>query len=175
MSGNEAIPRPTHSQLVRALAKPGDDILRTLDPLKCHLWHMASCIPGEAGELFDAVKKLVIYAKPLDRANVVEELGDIEFYMEGLRHALDITREETLEGNIDKLSVRYGTKYSDAAAQTRADKLHHAHTPLPRIGSNTGPVGVPPERSFIGKPKPDPLPHRRADDNEVQPKDNSLD
>lgn len=61
--------------------------------------------------------------KDLDRANVVEELGDLEFYMEGLRQATGITREECLEGNIAKLGKRYqGLKYSDKSAQERADK-----------------------------------------------------
>ena len=80
-------------------------------------------ISGEAGELLDAIKKHVIYQKPLDRENAIEELGDIEFYLEGLRQGLGISRQETLDANIKKLSVRYaGLQYSDTAAQTRADK-----------------------------------------------------
>lgn len=133
----------THPELVAALVKPGQDILDSLTPLKCHLWHMASCIPGEAGELFDAIKKLTIYGKILDRQNVIEELGDLEFYMQGLRDALNITREETLAANIAKLSKRYvGLTYSDKSAQERADKLEvHIdpafpgadHTPQPFV------------------------------------------
>lgn len=112
-----------YQDMVATLAKPGEDILASLTPLKCHLWHMGSCIPGEAGELFDAVKKAVIYNKPIDRANVVEELGDLEFYMEGLRQGLNISREETLAANVAKLGERYkGLKYTDKAAQERADK-----------------------------------------------------
>lgn len=123
----EQVYRPTetvdHATMVRGLVKPGRDILDSLTPEKCDAWHMASCIPGEAGELFDAVKKHVIYGKDLDRDNVVEELGDLEFYMEGLRQRLGITREETIDANIAKLSVRYaGLRYSDAAARERADK-----------------------------------------------------
>jgi NTP pyrophosphatase (non-canonical NTP hydrolase) len=79
-------------------------------------------ISGEAGELLDAVKKATIYRKPLDRVNVVEELGDLEFYMRGLRESLGITREETLGLNISKLRKRYTAKYSDEAAIHRADK-----------------------------------------------------
>ena len=112
-----------HKKMVSALAKPGEDILATLTPESCHIWHMASCIPSEAGEVFDAVKKHVIYGKELDRNHVIEELGDLEFYMEGLRQALGITREETIQQNIAKLSVRYASgKYSDKEAQLRADK-----------------------------------------------------
>lgn len=109
--------------MVAALAKPGADIVASLTPEKAHSLHMAVGISGEAGELIDAIKKAAIYNKPLDRENVVEELGDIEFYMEGLRQGLGITRDETITHNKKKLSVRYaGGKYSDKAAQERADK-----------------------------------------------------
>ena len=112
-----------HPDMVSVLAKPGEDILASLTPVKCHAWHMASCIPSEAGELFDAVKKEVIYNKLVDRQNIIEELGDLEFYMEGLRQAYEITREETIEANIAKLGKRYeGMVYSDGAAQQRVDK-----------------------------------------------------
>jgi len=115
--------RPTHQQLVAALQKPGDAILSQLTPHKADLLHMAIGVCGEAGELGDAIKRHAIYGKPLDRANVVEELGDLEFYMEGTRRVVGITREETLEANIDKLSVRYeGLVYSDQRAIDRADK-----------------------------------------------------
>lgn len=113
----------THPELVAALAKPGADIVATLTAEDAHSLHMAVGIAGEAGELVDAVKKAAIYRKPIDRANVVEELGDLEFYMEGLRQGLGITRQEVLDHNIAKLSKRYSSgSYSDKHAQERADK-----------------------------------------------------
>lgn len=113
----------TYPELVAALAKPGADIVATLTAEDAHSLHMAVGIAGEAGELLDAVKKAAIYRKPIDRANVIEELGDLEFYMEGLRQGLGITREEVLEHNIAKLSKRYSSgSYSDKHAQERADK-----------------------------------------------------
>jgi NTP pyrophosphatase (non-canonical NTP hydrolase) len=113
----------THPELVERLAKPGGDILAALTPADCHLLHMGVGVCGEAGELMDAIKKQTIYRKELDRANVIEELGDLEFYMQGIRAALDITREETLQANIVKLSKRYQEiKYSDKKAAERADK-----------------------------------------------------
>ncbi len=112
-----------HADMVATLKKPGDAVLQSLTPYGCDLLHMVVGIAGEAGELLDAIKKCVIYNKPLDMENVVEELGDIEFYMEGFRQILNISREHTLEENVQKLSVRYnGLKYSDEAAQLRADK-----------------------------------------------------
>lgn len=112
----------SHPSMVTALAKDGQEILQTLTPLDCHLWHMASALCGETGELLDAIKRAVIYRKEIDLVNVVEELGDIEFYLEGLRQGLNITRESCLLANVSKLSVRYGNKYTDVAAQLRKDK-----------------------------------------------------
>lgn len=115
-----------YGDMVRNLAKNGDDILQSMNGSQAHVLHMAVGISGEAGELLDAVKKFVIYQKDLDRDNVIEELGDLEFYMKGLRDELGITREQTLQANADKLGRRYsGGTYSDLDAQTRADKIEH--------------------------------------------------
>lgn len=111
-----------HSEMVRDLAKPGEDILQQMTSDDAHLLHMVLGIAGEAGELVDAVKKAVVYRKELDLRNVIEELGDLEFYMEGLRQGLALSREECLAANIEKLRVRYGKTYSNQAAQDRADK-----------------------------------------------------
>ena len=121
-----------YSKMIETLAKPGQAILDSLTPVKCEMWHHASCINGEGGEAFDAVKKHVIYDQPFgeeQRQNVIEELGDLEFYMEGLRQACGITRQETLDHNVHKLAKRYGDalKYSDEAARIRSDK----HDPKP--------------------------------------------
>jgi len=109
--------------MVLALAKPGEEIVATFTPSSAHMLHMAVGVSGESWELLDAIKKNVFYNKPLDRANVIEELGDLEFYMSGLRQGLGITRDEVLEANIQKLFKRYASgSYSDKQAQERADK-----------------------------------------------------
>ena len=112
-----------HAELVECLVKPGSDVLRDLTPESANLLHLASALCGEAGELFDPIKKTAIYGKPIDFENIREELGDIEFYLEGIRSALGITRESTLQANIDKLSVRYAQKkYTNEDAINRKDK-----------------------------------------------------
>ena len=112
-----------HKLLVQAISKKGEDIIESMTPNDAHVLHMAIGISGEAGETLDAVKKAVIYRKPLDRVNVVEELGDIEFYMEGLRQGLGSTREEVLEANMAKLNKRYPSgSYTNMDAVIRADK-----------------------------------------------------
>lgn len=113
----------THARLVLDLIKPGDAICQELDAKQAHLLHMAFGVAGEAGELLDAIKKAAIYQKPIDLINVIEELGDLEFYMQGLRHALGVSRLETLRQNTDKLTQRYPLgSYSNHHARARADK-----------------------------------------------------
>lgn len=104
-----------YTDFVKKLAKPMESEI--LDAL-----HGAVGISGEAGELLDAIKKVWVYNKPMDRKNVVEELGDLRFYMQHLMNVLGITETEVIEANVQKLHVRYAAGYSDAAAQARADK-----------------------------------------------------
>lgn len=115
--------RMTHEELVRRIAKSGQKIKDSLSAKDLDLWHHATGCATEAGELLDAAKKVAIYNKPVDRENVVEELGDLEFYMQGIRANLGITREECLAHNIAKLTKRYpkGT-FDNADAVARADK-----------------------------------------------------
>lgn len=81
----------SHAEMVKTLAKPGEAILKDITPLNAHLLHMAVGISGEVGELLEALT-----ANDVDRANVVEEFGDIEFYMEGVREPLVIIRQTVL-------------------------------------------------------------------------------
>lgn len=109
--------------MVKVLAKPGQNIIDELTPISAHLLHMAVGVCGEAGELIDCIKKQAIYGKDLDEINLVEELGDLEFYLEGIRQATGVTREACLAANMRKLAKRYeGFLYTNQAAQQRADK-----------------------------------------------------
>lgn len=113
----------SHHEMVVKLQKPGEAILAQMTPLKIMCLHMAGGAASEGGELFDAIKRWALFGKELDRENVVEELGDLEFFMAGLRENLGITRDETLAHNMAKLGVRYeGFVFSDEATIARADK-----------------------------------------------------
>ena len=112
-----------HENMVDMLAKCGCEIVEEQNPMKAHLSHMALGVAGEAGELVDCIKKHTIYNQNLDSENLIEELGDLEFYLSGIRQSLMITREQTLKANIAKLQERYPAGgYSDADAKTRKDK-----------------------------------------------------
>lgn len=111
-----------YAEFVRSKLKPGADIHDTMTDSKAHLLHMALGVTTDAGELGDAIKKHAIYGKPLDRENVVEEMGDLRFFMQGICQELNISEREILQHNMDKLNKRYKKNYSDKEAQDRADK-----------------------------------------------------
>lgn len=120
--------------MVTQLKKSGEDILSQMTPLKASLGHLAIGISGEAGELSDALKRHYAYNKELDMANVIEELGDIEWFMEAIRQELGINRADTLRANHYKLlKKRYPKGYSDADAIARADKQEvEEQSPAPK-------------------------------------------
>lgn len=108
----------TYKQFVTNLAK--DMGSQTMNAL-----HAAVGISGEAGEIIDAVKKIWIYNKEPDsvyHTNILEELGDLNFYMQYLQNTYHITDEQIIQANIKKLQKRYKQGYSDEAAIARADK-----------------------------------------------------
>ena len=113
----------THREFVRKLCKAGSVIAEELTPDDCHRLHMAIGISGEAGELLDSIKKTTIYRKPLDIANIVEECGDLLFYISGMLDSIGVDIESAMSANVSKLSIRYGKSYSDKSAIERADKM----------------------------------------------------
>ena len=62
---------------------------------------------GESGEAIDIVKKHLAQGHELDRDALVKELGDIAWYLAETAYALDVTLDDVLEGNIQKLKQRY--------------------------------------------------------------------
>lgn len=86
------------------------------------LTHAALGLTGEAGEFCDAIKKHVIYGKPLDRGNALEELGDILWFCALAADTLGVNLSEVAEMNVQKLRLRYPEKYSDNLAKQRLDK-----------------------------------------------------
>lgn len=62
---------------------------------------------GESGEAIDIVKKHLAQGHNLDREHLIDELGDIAWYIAETATALDVTLEEVLTRNIDKLKRRY--------------------------------------------------------------------
>ncbi|MEE1031019.1 MAG: nucleoside triphosphate pyrophosphohydrolase family protein [Ruminococcus sp.] len=62
---------------------------------------------GESGEAIDIVKKHLAQGHELDREHLIDELGDIAWYLAETAQVLGVTLEEVLERNINKLKKRY--------------------------------------------------------------------
>ena len=67
-------------------------------------------ISAEGGEFMEIVKKMVFQGKPWDdhnREHLVIELGDVMWYVMQACKALDVSIEDVVAGNVDKLKKRY--------------------------------------------------------------------
>lgn len=73
----------------------------------------------EIGELQDMVKKHLIYGKAFDQVNVLEECGDVLWYVALALDACGCTLSECMERNIAKLKARYPQGFTEEAALTR--------------------------------------------------------
>ena len=62
---------------------------------------------GESGEVIDIVKKHHAQGHDLDKEKIIEELGDVCWYIAEIAYVLDEKLEDVFEGNINKLSKRY--------------------------------------------------------------------
>jgi len=65
---------------------------------------------AEAGEFTEVVKKIVFQGKPVTEENLFHlkrELGDIMWYVSQACIGLDISIEEVIQMNFEKLSARY--------------------------------------------------------------------
>jgi NTP pyrophosphatase (non-canonical NTP hydrolase) len=89
----------------------------TLNPDR--ILHAALGLATEAGELLDAKKREMFYNKPLDWHNLIEEAGDIFWYLAILCDAMNVSFEEVQRRNIDKLRARYPEKFDTSLAINR--------------------------------------------------------
>ena len=79
----------------------------------------ASCEFSEAG---DSIKKYLFQGHELDKKHIEEELGDTMFYICNLATLLNISMENVLEQNVEKLNKRYKNGFSYKASIDRVDK-----------------------------------------------------
>lgn len=74
---------------------------------------------SEIGEFADTIKKEHAYGKPIDRVNLVEELGDLMWYVALMCRALGTDLETVAQVNISKLRARYPHKFTTEQALNR--------------------------------------------------------
>ena len=86
---------------------------------KIRLLHATMGLCTEAGELTDQLKKHLFYGKELDRVNLIEEAGDLLWYLAILFNDIDTTFGEVMSSNIAKLRSRYPDKFTQVHAEKR--------------------------------------------------------
>jgi len=65
---------------------------------------------AEAGEFTEIIKKIIFQGKPVNQENIFHlkrELGDIMWYVMQACIGLDVSLDEVVEMNVDKLIKRY--------------------------------------------------------------------
>ena len=70
---------------------------------------------GETGEVEDEVKKHVFHGKPLDAEKILNECGDVLWYLDRMLSELGWTMEDAMAYNDGKLSKRYPDGFDNAA------------------------------------------------------------
>lgn len=81
-------------------------------------------LTAEAGEFTEVVKKIVFQGKPLDEDNIFHlkrELGDILWYAVVACKALNITLEDAIVMNVEKLSARYPQGFDIIKSEVRKE------------------------------------------------------
>ena len=76
---------------------------------------------GEAGEAIDIVKKHLAQGHELDHEALIKELGDVAWYLAETAYALDVSLEEVMQRNIDKLKTRYPQGFDTARSIGRTE------------------------------------------------------
>ena len=67
---------------------------------------------GESGEAIDIVKKWLAQGHELDKERLAKELGDICWYLAETATALNLSLEDIMTANIQKLKKRYPEGFS---------------------------------------------------------------
>ena len=77
---------------------------------------------GEAGESIDIVKKHLFHGHALNRDRLIEEIGDVAWYLAETCTALGIDLESVLTSNIEKLKKRYPEGFDSYRSMHREEK-----------------------------------------------------
>lgn len=78
-------------------------------------------LAGEAGELADYIKKIIYHGHMLSTDKVIEELGDIVWYVAEMASALQLSLDDIAQHNISKLQLRYPAGFSQLASIERGN------------------------------------------------------
>ena len=109
---------------VMSNAEQAQKIIESLEdsPRKSQLIVAALKLNSESGELADTIVKHICYGQKLDEENIVEECGDLLWYIALILTKCNTTMEVCMHNNIGKLKLRYPEKFTEQDAFERKDK-----------------------------------------------------
>jgi len=106
----------TNEEYMKLALKTESPTFTTMDE---RLLHGIIGVSTEAGELLDAAKKALFYGRELDPVNVVEEVGDVFWYLAIICGRLNVSFEYVMNKNIAKLKARYPEQFTQEKATNR--------------------------------------------------------
>lgn len=71
------------------------------------LTNCALGLAGETGQVIDLVKDYTFKGRPLDRAALTHELGDVLWYLSQIAEWADLPFDQVAQANIEELNRRY--------------------------------------------------------------------
>lgn len=83
------------------------------------LLNAALGLTGEVGEVVDIIKKHKFQGHELDREDMINELGDVLWYLTLTAEMIDVGLATVATKNIEKLLKRYPERYSDEQSRNR--------------------------------------------------------
>ena len=92
-------------------------------PYEAMCSNMCMGLAGEIGEVIDIMKKHIYQGKELDITDVIEEVGDVLWYIANFCNVNNITMDECMESNIKKLRKRFPNGFTIKDANERKDKM----------------------------------------------------
>lgn len=94
--------------------------IRTVNPEADNLINAALGLAGESGEIADHIKKAKFQGHELSTADLVNEAGDVLWYINLLAVSLGMTLEQVASQNISKLAARYpGGRFDSERSRNR--------------------------------------------------------
>lgn len=78
-------------------------------------------LTGESGEVADHIKKFLYHGHELEEEKIIEEIGDVLWYIAALCTTLRVDMSDVALRNIEKLETRYPNGFDEEKSKERVD------------------------------------------------------
>ena len=95
--------------------------MRTANPECKDLFNFVLGLTGEAGEVADIIKKHYFQGHELIKDDLVDEMGDCAWYLALGCEVMEISFDEMLQKNIEKLKKRYPNGFNHQDSLNRVE------------------------------------------------------